>query len=267
MRHCFQWSFAASAIIAVFVTGCSNVSDAYIERYVTAYKAIEVASAQESATVDTSQPIGSDEESPTTKPADVAPSKAGEPVHWSKRRGPAYPDDFWRSFGRDAKEMPATVWDDTKATFTDPWTLVAMGGAVAAGVAIDVANLNGTVADHYTKHGSQLSKCGDMIGDVGGNPGLHFGVGGVMYFTSLATGDVKTYETSKALIAPTATSSVGPAGIPPAPSVWRLLCTRHTVLWSACRCSSSQVSSGTSGLMREITTSAMSFPARLSASP
>ncbi len=200
MRRYFQWSFAVSAIIAVFVTGCSNVSDAYIERYVTAYKAIEVASAHESATVDTSRPIGADEESPATQPAGIIPGKAGEPVHWAKRRGPAYPDDFWRSFGRDAKEMPAIVWDDTKATFTDPWTLVAMGGAVAAGVAIDAANLNGTVADHYTKHGSQLSKCGDMIGDVGGNPGTHFGIAGAMYFTSLATGDVKTYETSKALM-------------------------------------------------------------------
>ena len=39
-----------------------------------------------------------------------------------------------------------------------------------------------------------------MVGDVGGNPGLHFGVAGAMYFASLANGDVKTYETSKALI-------------------------------------------------------------------
>ncbi|MCK4626985.1 MAG: hypothetical protein KAV00_16855, partial [Phycisphaerae bacterium] len=82
MRRYFQWSFAVSAIIAVFVTGCSNVSDAYIERYVTAYKAIEVASAHESATVDTSRPIGADEESPATQPAGIIPGKAGEPVHW-----------------------------------------------------------------------------------------------------------------------------------------------------------------------------------------
>ncbi len=207
MRRYFQWPFAVSAIIAVAVTGCSNAGDAYIERYVTAYKAVAVASAQGPAglsataeVIDTNLPIGADEELPATQPAGIVPGKAGELVRWSKRRGPAYPDDFWRSFGRDVKELPATIWDDTKATFTDPWTLVAMGGAVAAGIALDATNMNGTVADHFTKNGSQLSKCGDMIGDVGGNPGLHFGVAGAMYFTSLATGDVKTYETSKALI-------------------------------------------------------------------
>ncbi len=201
MRHGYRW-FIAVLMTAAPLAGCGRANEAFMEQYVASQRMPNVAREQAPSrvTIDTNLPIGSDEESAATQPVEVTPGETGKPVHWSKRRGPAYPKDFWRSFGRDAKEMPATIWDDTKATFTDPWTLVALGAAGVAGVALDVADTNGKVADHYTKHGSQLSKFGDMVGDVGGNPGLHFGVGGVMYFTSLATGDVKTYETSKALI-------------------------------------------------------------------
>ncbi len=208
MRRGCKWFIVV--LMAAALAGCSRGGDSvFIERYVASQQVVNshkqpfVASSADTpspAMMDMSRPIGSDEESAATKPAEIVPGKTGEPVHWSKRRGPAHPNDFWRSFGRDAKEMPATIWDDTKSAFTDPWTLVAMGAAGATGIALDMANTNGKVADHYTKHGSQLSKCGDMIGDVGGNPGTHFGVAGAMYFGSLATGDVKTYETSKALI-------------------------------------------------------------------
>ena len=133
------------------------------------------------------------------------PAEADEPagltyVHWKERRGPAFPGDLWRSFGRDVKELVPTMWDDTKATFADPWALVGLGLAGASGIAICASDADDSVADHYTEHGSQLSKCGDMIGDVGGNPGLHFAFAGAMYFTSLARDDVRNYEVSKALI-------------------------------------------------------------------
>jgi hypothetical protein len=119
---------------------------------------------------------------------------------WRRRRGPAYPGDFWRSFGRDAKEMPATIWDDTIATFTNKWALVGLTAAVASGVALDAANTNGCVADHYRKNRSQLNTFWDNVGDVGGNPGLHFAVAGAMYFTTLYREDVKNYEVAKALL-------------------------------------------------------------------
>ncbi len=138
--------------------------------------------------------IGADEPAEAHEPAGLAY------VHWKDRRGPAYPGDLWRSFGRDVKELVPTMWDDTKATFTDPWALVGLGLAGASGIAICASDADDRVADHYTKHGSQLSKCGDMIGDVGGNPGLHFAFAGAMYFTSLARDDVRNYEVSKALI-------------------------------------------------------------------
>ncbi|MDY7011169.1 MAG: phosphatase PAP2 family protein [Planctomycetota bacterium] len=195
-------------LTASVLTGCSRGNDTFVRQYVDMYKPAETAPEKADFTltdrpvpmINTNLPIGSDEESPATQPVDIVPSKAGKGEHWAKRRGPAYPGDFWRSFGRDAKELPATIWDDTNATFTDPWTLVAMGAAGAVGIALDATNVNGSVADHFTENRPQLSKFGDMVGDVGGNPGTHFGIAGAMYFTSLATGDVKTYETSKALI-------------------------------------------------------------------
>jgi len=119
---------------------------------------------------------------------------------WRRRRGPAYPDDFWGSFGRDAKELVPTIWDDTVATFTDKWALAGLAGAVVAGVALDVANTNGCVADHFRKNRSQLNGFWDSVGDVGGNPGTHFALAGAMYFTSLYRRDVKNYEVSKALL-------------------------------------------------------------------
>jgi acid phosphatase family membrane protein YuiD len=121
-------------------------------------------------------------------------------VTWKERRGPAYPGDLWHSFGRDAKELPETLWDDTKATFTNKWALIGLTAAAAAGVAIDAADGNGRVADHYARHGSQLNDFWDTVGDAGGNPGTHFALAGALYFTSLARNDVKNYEVSKALI-------------------------------------------------------------------
>lgn len=141
-------------------------------------------------------------EASETRPVrDARASRNGaEPVHWSKRRGPAYPDDYWRSVGTDLKELPATVWDDTKATFTNRTALVGFAAAVAAGAAIDAANWNGCAGDHYTSNGSQLNDFWDEVGEVGGNPGTHFAVAGAMYFTTLARKDVRNYEVSKALL-------------------------------------------------------------------
>jgi len=136
--------------------------------------------------------------------AEAAPTDAAEEakppfVHWSKRVGPAYPDDSLRSFGRWAQEMPATVWDDTKAAFTDPFALVLLAAAAGAG-GIVAGTADSDVEDHFKKNGSNLNTFWDSVGDAGGNPGTHFAVAGAMYFTALGRGDVKNYEKSKTLI-------------------------------------------------------------------
>lgn len=144
---------------------------------------------------DMDKPIGAEQEQ-----GQPAPGGSAGRVHWSKRRGPAYKGDWLHSFGRDAKEIPATMWDDTRATFTDPWALVGLGVAGAAGIAINASGADDCVDDHYSKNGSQLNKFWDNVGDVGGNPGIHFAFAGAMYFTTLVGEDVKNYEVSKALM-------------------------------------------------------------------
>ncbi|MGC9453759.1 MAG: phosphatase PAP2 family protein [Phycisphaerae bacterium] len=121
-------------------------------------------------------------------------------VHWKERRGPAYPDDFWRSVGRDLQELPATMWDDTKATVSNNTSLVLLALA-GAGAALSGDWGNDCVEEHYDyPNGSQLNTTWDSVGGFFGSPAFHFPLAGAMYATSLARNDVKNYEISKTLI-------------------------------------------------------------------
>lgn len=148
----------------------------------------------------------------TTQPAGTAASRpattAGRPadrtnlrpyVPWPIRRGPAYPGDFWTSFGRDSKELPLTLWSDTVAAFTNPVTLVGMGFVAATGIVL-ASVADNPVEDYRERHGMWMNHFWDNAFDAGGNPGTHFAIAWPMYFTTLATGDVKDYEISKTLI-------------------------------------------------------------------
>jgi hypothetical protein len=137
--------------------------------------------------------------SAATQPATQPGAGAGY-VPWQKRYGPAYPGDFWRSFGRDAKELPATIWDDTKATATNPWSLAGFVVAAAAGIAINSSGADYEVGQHYLHHGPDLNSEWDSVGDAGGNPGTHFALAGAWYFSSLATGNTRGYENSKTML-------------------------------------------------------------------
>lgn len=129
-----------------------------------------------------------------------APDDGKGYVHWKKRIGPAYPDDILRSFGRDAKEFLPMMWDDTKAIANSKFAWIMFSASGAAGIALSGNRGNDQVAEHFTKNGHQLSNFWDAVGDVGGNPGLHFAVAGAAYFASQANGDNKTYEVSKSML-------------------------------------------------------------------
>ena len=119
---------------------------------------------------------------------------------WSQRLGSAYPGDFWRSFGRDAKEFAPILWDDTTSIVREPGSLIMLGMAGAAGIALQGPNADDKIQRHYEQHGSGLNTFWDTVGDAGGNPGVHFALAGALYFSSLAREDVQTYETSKTLL-------------------------------------------------------------------
>jgi len=134
--------------------------------------------------------------------AEPAAPNAPQPdaLSWRNRRGPAYPGDFLHSLGRWAKELPPTVWDDTVHAATNTWTWVGLGAAGASGIAISATRADHSVSNHYTRHGSQLPHFWDMVGDVGGNPGTHFGLAGGMLLWSMAADNVEMYEKSNTLI-------------------------------------------------------------------
>lgn len=135
-----------------------------------------------------------------TRPADAPPPGEAKPyVPWRQRYGPAYPDDPWRSAGRWAQELPATLLDDTVFTFTDPAALIVMTAGIGGG-AIVSCTADSDVADHYRQHGHCLPGWLDNLGDTIGHPGVHFGVAGAMYVSSLVRESPRDYERSKTLI-------------------------------------------------------------------
>ena len=215
MGECRAVLLAGLVVLAVAAGGCrKEPGELLIQQYIVCQTAARAAAPPEarreplSAKADwpallagMDKPLGPEQPAaPAGKGESAETQPAGtQPEHWSRRRGPAYPGDWLHSLGRDAKELLPTMWDDTKATFTDPWALVGLGAAGVVGIVTNAAGCDNTVGDHYTKNGSQLNSFWDTVGDVGGNPGAHFAFAGAMYFTSLATGDVKAYQTSKAL--------------------------------------------------------------------
>ena len=131
-------------------------------------------------------------EAPATRPFGL------DYVSWDQRRGPAYPQDKWHSVGRDLKELPETLWDDTKHALGDPVFLGGMVAAGVAGIAINATGVDETVADRTDGH-RQLCKEADGIGGFFGSPAFHFPLAAGMYAAGLAGDDLKLYETSKTL--------------------------------------------------------------------
>jgi hypothetical protein len=127
------------------------------------------------------------------------PADAPVVTPWRERIGPAYPGDPWRSVVQDVVELPATLWDDTVATFTDPRVLAAMGVAGAAGIAINAAGCDDTVDERTDGH-RQLSKGLDGLGGFLGSPANQFPIAAAMYAVGLLAENDKLYETSKTLI-------------------------------------------------------------------
>lgn len=123
-----------------------------------------------------------------------------EYVPWRRRVGRAYPDRFWPSLGRWGKEMPATLWDDTKAVATDRFALGALAVAGIAGAAIASSELDDRVERHYTRRGSQLGEDLDSIGGFFGNPSLHLPVAFATVIAATASGDEQFYEDSTTML-------------------------------------------------------------------
>ena len=147
--------------------------------------------------------------------ADDAKDADGQRAYtpWKQRRGPAYPGSFWPSFGRDIKEFAPMMWDDTKATVTNPFSLVMLAAAGVTGITLSGGGGNAQVQEHFTKRGSQLNTFWDTVGDVGGNPGAHFAFAGALYIASLARHDDRNYEAAKSMLSALAINGIATMGL------------------------------------------------------
>ena len=137
----------------------------------------------------------------------AAPAGVGTAIDPAAVRGPAQPGDVWRSLGRDAKDFLPMMWADTQATATSPLSLICLGLAGAGGIALSGNNGNDQVQRHFERHDG-INHFWDNVGDVGGNPGLHFAVAGAMYFTGQIRRDTKTYEVSKTMLSALALNGI-----------------------------------------------------------
>ncbi len=111
-----------------------------------------------------------------------------------------------------SSSLKTSLWDHTKAVFTDPVFLVGMGTAMAAGLTIHKTGVDDAIARRTDGH-QQLNTWQDDIGEIGGNPATHFGVAGLMYLTGLQQKNTKLYETSKTLISALAINGVLTQGL------------------------------------------------------
>lgn len=191
------WIFTAAA--AACLGGCAWTARPAESRYVGRMMCLaEDEPAGETCAAVEAAPRPLPANPPAIQPTKPAP-KAGIP-HWVQRRGPAYPNDRWRTLGRDVTELPATVWLDAKAVASDHWSLAGLAAAGVAGLALSGDGGNDCAERHFSKHGNSLGGFWDSVGDVGGSPGTHFAVAAAMYAWSLHDGDTKRYETSKTLV-------------------------------------------------------------------
>lgn len=99
---------------------------------------------------------------------------------------------FGETVKRDLLELPATLWDDTKRVYTNPWNLVFLIGAGGASLALR-PEVDDDIEDYYDEHHTFTEDWRDAFG-AAGNPIVHFGMAGAWYLTGQLAQDAKTYD-------------------------------------------------------------------------
>jgi len=134
---------------------------------------------------------------PQTSPAEETPAGPAETKPSSEEvnieRGPL--PGFFQTVWRDAKEAPKTLWQDTKATYGNPWNLAFLLGAGGASLALR-PEADDQIEDHY-RHRHIFPKGERNTFDALGNPATGFAIAGLMYVAGQTLQEAKTYEVGK----------------------------------------------------------------------
>lgn len=108
-------------------------------------------------------------------------------------RGPL--PGFFQTVGRDLLEAPGVLWQDTKATYGNPWNLAFLLGAGGASLALR-PEADDDIEDHYRRSHTFPKGERDTF-DWLGNPGTGFAIAGLMYVAGQTLQEAKTYEVGK----------------------------------------------------------------------
>jgi membrane-associated phospholipid phosphatase len=134
-----------------------------------------------------------------SSPEDGAAWSASQerPERLGPGRGPL--PGFLDTVRRDLKRWPRSLWDDTKAVYTDPGNLAILGVAGASSLAVRVTGVDGKIDDSHKRRDTFQDEWSDAVG-VLGNPATHFAMAGLWYLVGQQTQDEKTYEVGRTLI-------------------------------------------------------------------
>lgn len=110
-------------------------------------------------------------------------------------RGPL--PGFWETVKRDFELMPRSMWEDTKAVYTNPTNLVVLLSAGAASLAVR-PGVDDQFEDSLREKDIFKEDWSDAFGALG-NPGMHFAAAGLWYLVGQQAQDVKTYEVGRTL--------------------------------------------------------------------
>lgn len=105
---------------------------------------------------------------------------------------------FGQILKRDIKDLPRSLWEDTKRVYLNRDNLLVLLATTAATIAVR-NTVDDQWEDHFDKHRSFKKEWGDTA-SILGNPGLHFAVAAAGYYYAINANDQKAYSASKALI-------------------------------------------------------------------
>lgn len=169
--------FTAALCIGLLSAGCARDGDAMVARAVQRRQAVMMRKQAESITRRDSAP----------RPAWRFAAADDDTTRSAPRR------DFWPRFDSYARDLPDSLWRDTKAVAANRFSVATLLVAGVAGAVTAGSGLDERVADHYTKRGGNLNKFWDSTGGFAGSPALHLPLAGAAVLGSMAM-DNKVYQ-------------------------------------------------------------------------
>ena len=118
----------------------------------------------------------------------------------ARRSRPAPLPGLWETIRRDVRDMPADLWEDTKAVYTSAPNLLILGLAYGGSLALQETGPDDTVENSFSRdhHRTFRNEWRDAFG-AAGNPGTHFALAGLWYLIGQQRQDEKTYQVGKTL--------------------------------------------------------------------